>query len=278
MKLLISILLFSITLFAGEIKLFGKLSSGEIILGQAKDAISIKLNNKEIDFDSNTGYFLIGFDRDETGIFYLNVKFADGFVSVKKLIIPKRKYKIQKINNLNAKLVEAPKSEKPRIDKERKIKNLAKEKIGNLKTPLYLSGFMRPVKGRMSSVFGSQRILNGIKKDPHNGVDFAAPSGRKVYATAKGKVLLCAKNFYYSGNFILLDHGQGLNSFYLHLSKILVKEGEIVNKGQIIGLVGSTGRSTGPHLHWGTQWFKKRIDPISLLRINKFLNKKRNKQ
>jgi len=102
----------------------------------------------------------------------------------------------------------------------------------------------------------------------HNGLDIAAPRGTPVYAMTDGIVRFVADNFYYSGNFILIDHGQGLNSSYLHLSRTFVKEGEFVKKGEKVGEIGTTGRSTGPHLHWSVQWFGKRIDPAILLKIN----------
>ena len=145
---------------------------------------------------------------------------------------------------------------------------MAQSKIGELQTPLFRKGFIRPIKGgRISSVFGSQRILNGIPKNMHNGLDIAVPRGTPVLAMADAVVNLTTDNFYYAGNYIVLDHGQGLNSMYLHLSEILVEEGQRVNKGDVIGKVGTTGRSTGPHLHWGVQWYSKRIDPEHILNI-----------
>ena len=164
-------------------------------------------------------------------------------------------------------LVTAPKSQNERIVKERKIIKEARGKIGEVKEALFAEGIIRPVKGgRLSSVFGSQRVLNGTPKNPHNGLDIAAPRGTPVYAMTDGVVLLAADNFYYSGNFILLDHGFGLNSSYLHLSKKFVKAGDYVKKGQKIGEIGTTGRSTGPHLHWSVQWYGKRVDPAGLLK------------
>jgi murein DD-endopeptidase MepM/ murein hydrolase activator NlpD len=122
--------------------------------------------------------------------------------------------------------------------------------------------------GRITGIFGSQRILNGVKKSPHNGLDIAAPEGTSVYAMTDGIVRLTGKNYYYNGNFVFIDHGQGLSSLYLHMSRLNVKDGQIVKKGVKIGEVGTTGRSTGPHLHWSVQWYNKRIDPECLLKIN----------
>lgn len=144
----------------------------------------------------------------------------------------------------------------------------ARKEIGKIEDSYYNAGFMKPIKGgRQTSVFGSQRILNGVPKNFHNGLDYAAPVGTDVLAMSDGKIILAGDDFFYNGNFILIDHGQGLNSIYLHLSKKDVKKGDTVKMGQKIGEVGTTGRSTGPHLHWGVQWYKKRIDPEQVLKI-----------
>ena len=212
------------------------------------------------------GYFTFGFDRDDNSAHYLQIKFSGGKVIIKKLTLPKREYKIQRINNMKSKYVSPPDSELVRISREREIIKSGYSKLNTSSEANYKTGFTRPVAGgRITGVFGSQRILNGIAKDPHNGLDIAAPSGTPVYAMSDGIVQLARNEFYYTGNFILLDHGHGLTSRYLHLSKISVKEGTLVKKGDLIGLIGTTGRSTGPHLHWSVQWYNKRIDPQSLL-------------
>ena len=124
---------------------------------------------------------------------------------------------------------------------------------------------MRPVSGGvLTSVFGSQRILNGVPRNAHNGLDFAAPTGTPVYAMADGRVILAADDFYYSGNFIILDHGQGLNSSYLHLSKKDVKEGDFVRQGQSIARSGDSA-STKPKLHFEIRKAGKPVNPINYL-------------
>ena len=261
-------LFFVFSLFAGELQLIGKIRPGELVIGKAENILRVTLDNKQIQFDESDGLFVFGFDRDETGVHFLTVKFTDGSVTTRKFILPERKYKIQRINRMKQKYVTAPESELKRIDREDSIKTAAKSKLGRIDDALFAKGFKRPVKSkRLTGIFGSQRILNGIPKNAHNGVDYGVPTGTNVYAMTDGVVRLVADNFYYSGNFVLLDHGQGLNSFYLHLSKSNVKEGQMVKKGEKIGEVGSTGRSTGPHLHWGVQWFRKRVDPLSLLKF-----------
>ncbi len=250
---------------AQELSLTGKVEQGGLLLGKAENAEKVWLNDKMLLLDKS-GNFLIGFDRDDTSSYLLKVKYQTGKVQLKKLFPAKRVFKIQKINNMKKELVTAPKSENERIVRERKVINEARSTIGQVDTALYFSGFIRPVSnGRISGVFGSQRILNGVPKNIHNGLDIAAPKGTPVYAMTDGIVRLAADTFYYSGNFIMLDHGQGLSSVYLHLSHKDVKEGDRVKKGDKIGEIGQTGRSTGPHLHWGVQWYDKKIDPQGLL-------------
>jgi murein DD-endopeptidase MepM/ murein hydrolase activator NlpD len=253
---------------AQELELIGELKPGNVIIGKAIGGERVLLNDKNLPI-SEKGLFVFGFDRDETGEFLLQVKFKDDKVILKKIILPERKYKVQKINKMKKELVTAPKSQNERIVEERKIVREARNKIGEVNEALYAAGIMRPAKGgRISSVFGSQRVLNGTPKSPHNGLDIAAPTGTPVYAMTDGVVLLADDNFYYAGNFILLDHGHGLNSSYLHLNKKFVAEGDTVKKGQKIGEIGTTGRSTGPHLHWSVQWYGKRVDPAGLLKYS----------
>lgn len=169
---------------------------------------------------------------------------------------------------MKSKYVSPPKEELDKIERESELIKNARSEIGRDNKAHYASGFVKPIRSsRQTGVFGSQRILNGIPKNFHNGLDFGAPTGSPVYAMTDGIVAIAEENFYYNGNFVLLDHGQGLNSFYLHLSKLDVSNGDYVTKGQKIGEVGSTGRSTGPHLHWGVQWYYDKIDPQIILDI-----------
>jgi murein DD-endopeptidase MepM/ murein hydrolase activator NlpD len=122
-----------------------------------------------------------------------------------------------------------------------------------------------PAQGRISGVYGSQRILNGQPRQPHFGIDIAAPSGANVVAPADGIVVLAEADLYFSGGTVILDHGHGLTSAFLHLKKIFVNKGDLVVQSDVLGLVGSTGRSTGPHLDWRVNLFQKRIDPALLV-------------
>ncbi len=269
--LLIFAILFT-TIRAQQVELWGRAIPGGLIVGKATNAVQVRLNKKALKVDG-AGYFVFGFDRDAKGKYLLAVYFKNGKSFRKEFKLKKWKYFVQRINRLKRKFVTPPKKYYKKINRERKIKREKKKLIGKIDTAYYAAGFIRPVKGgRISSKFGSQRILNGVPKSPHNGLDIALPAGTKVRAMSDGKVILVANNFFYSGNFVIIDHGQGLTSSYLHLRKIYVREGEFVRKGEIIGEVGSTGRATGPHLHWSVMWYKNRIDPNETLKIK--LNRK----
>ncbi len=264
---LLFLLIFQFGTKAQSIEYYGEAIPGGLIVAKAPGAVLATLNKDTLQIDYR-GYFVFGFDRDARGKFLLKVKFKDNRVVFKKFVLKKRKYKVQRINRLKKKYVTPPKRDLKRIARERKIKKEKRSLIGKIDTAFYAAGFIRPVRGgRISSLFGSQRILNGVPKSPHNGLDIALPKGSPVFAMSDGIVRQVAKNFYFSGNFVLIDHGQGLSSVYLHLQKAFVKEGEKVHKGEKIGLVGSTGRATGPHLHWGVMWRNKRIDPAEVLKI-----------
>ena len=127
-------------------------------------------------------------------------------------------------------------------------------------------GFVRPVEGgRISGVYGSQRILNGEPRSPHFGLDIAVPTGTPIVAPAAGVVSFAEPDLYLTGGTLLIDHGHGLTSSYLHMSRLDVSAGQRVEQGQVIGAVGATGRASGPHLHWGLNWFDVRLDPALLL-------------
>jgi len=130
----------------------------------------------------------------------------------------------------------------------------------------WTDNFIAPLEGKISGAFGRRRIINGQKKNPHTGEDISAPQGAKVQASNRGTVRLASEQFF-SGKSILIDHGLGLFTMYFHLSEMLVKEGDTVDRGAVIGLVGSTGRATGPHLHWGARLNNARVDPYALIRM-----------
>ena len=267
-SVIICLIVFSFTnIFPQDIKFFGEFIPGSAVFGNAEDAKDVWLDKEKLQIDSS-GNFAFAFDRDDKGSFLLKIKLKSGKVYLKNIELPEREYEIQRINKMNPDKVQPPQKENEKINIEREIIKQARAKIGVIDTAYYSSGFVKPVKtNRQTSVFGSQRILNGIPKNAHNGLDYGAPTGTPVYAMADGLVYLTGEDFFYNGTFVFLDHGQGLNSSYLHLSKLDVNDGEYVKKGQKSGEIGTTGRSTGAHLHWGVQWYSKRVDPALLLKI-----------
>lgn len=159
------------------------------------------------------------------------------------------------------KYVEPPAAVLERIERERSI--LREIYTRRLPAESPARPFTKPVPGERSAVFGSRRVFNGVPKSPHSGVDLRAPSGTPVKASGPGIVVLAA-NLYYSGNLVIIDHGGGLVTLYAHLSSIKVEKGERVSAGQLLGLSGSTGRITGPHLHWGAKIGGIPFDPAAL--------------
>jgi murein DD-endopeptidase MepM/ murein hydrolase activator NlpD len=212
---------------------------------------------------SSDGDFLIGFHRDEPARVNLKLVYPDGKVELKKLEIEERDYDIQRIDGLPPRKVSPNAEDLKRIRAETRLIKQARKLDDDRRD--YLSGFMWPTIGRISGVYGSQRILNGKPRRPHFGIDIAAPTGTPVLAPADGVITLAHPDTYFNGGIIALDHGHGLSSWFSHLSKLLVREGEVIKRGDKIAEVGSTGRSTGPHLDWRINLFERRIDPSLLV-------------
>jgi len=269
MKKIIALLLINflfVAAHAQNLNLYGEAKPGSVVIGKADNIKNVFIDDKKLQVDEN-GYFIFGFDRNAKGTHILKVRYTNKKSETKKFVLPKRKYEVQKLR-VSGKYVNPPKDVLQRIEEEAEEMKLARKKVGVIDTAFYSTGFATPVDSpRITSVFGSQRILNGVRKKPHNGVDYGADEGTPVYSISDGKVILAGEDFYYNGNFILINHGQGLTSIYLHMNKLDVKTGDKVLKGQKIGEVGNTGRSTAAHLHLGVQWFNKRIGPISLIEM-----------
>ena len=253
----------NLTLDYNDIKVFleGDFIQGGLVKGKTNKNISVKFKERLLRKTSK-GFFVIGFGRDHPKVANLSIKINKKWIS-KTIYIKKRIYKTQIINGLEKKMVTPPKSFYERIIRENKaIKN-----IRNLDSDIdfIFQKFNWPAKGIISGVFGSQRILNGKPKRPHYGIDIAAKKGTSVLAPIESIVRMVEKDLYYTGGTIMLDHGHGVTSVYSHLSLINVNVGDKVLKGQKIGEIGSTGRSTGPHLDWRINWFLERLDPALLV-------------
>ena len=244
------------------VNLEGNFIQGGLVKGKIIPNKEIKFENRILRKDSN-GNFVIGFGRDYKKNAYFELKIDDKKWLKKSFKIKKRVYNTQIINGLQKKMVTPPKSFYDRIKRENKSIKL----IRNLNSEInyVFQEFIWPNKGIISGVFGSQRILNGKPRRPHYGVDIAAKNGSPVLSPTDSIVRMAENDLYFTGGTIMLDHGHGVISVYSHLSKIKVKVGDKVFKGQKIAEVGSTGRSTGPHLDWRVNWFNQRLDPALLI-------------
>lgn len=252
-------LLISANVFAApKLELRGEFSQGGIIRGQTAPGTAIELDGKPVRV-SEHGQFVFGFGRDHEQPAVLRATYPDGAVEKRRFEIQKRKYKIQRINGLPPSKVTPPKDRLDRISREAAIAKAAR--IRDDEREDFVVEFVWPAVGPISGVYGSQRILNGKPKQPHYGVDVAAATGTTVYAPAPGIVTMVQNDMYYSGGTMILDHGHGLSSSFLHLSKIVVKEGQKIQQGEKIAEIGATGRVTGAHLDWRMNWFKVRVDP-----------------
>jgi murein DD-endopeptidase MepM/ murein hydrolase activator NlpD len=238
----------------------GDIIAGGIILVNTFPGASARLDGNDI-LVSDQGIFILGFQRDPNPIQVLEIIHENQLKDKIILNITKRTYKIQRINGIEKEKVDPPKSFLNRIYLERKSVKESRNKAILIKELFYNNGFNVPATGPISGVYGSQRILNGKAKSPHYGIDIALPEGDRVVAPMDGIVLFTHNDLYFSGGTIIIGHGQGLTTSYLHLSKISVKNNDVVKRGDLIGKVGSTGRATGPHLHWGVELNGKRLDP-----------------
>jgi murein DD-endopeptidase MepM/ murein hydrolase activator NlpD len=240
----------------------GDFIQGGLLVGHADAGSKAALDGTDVKVYGD-GRFLLGFGRDAAAKAMLKVTTAGGVVEARELAIAQRQYEIQRINNLPQNQVEPSEAELARIKTERERIAVAKQR----QTPaaFFDEGFDWPVTGPISGVYGSQRVLNGQPRQPHFGVDVAASSGTPLKAPAGGVVSLADPDLFFTGGTVMLDHGYGLTSIFAHQSKIEVKEGDKLAKGDVFGLLGGTGRVTGPHLHWGIYLGTIPLDPQLLV-------------
>ena len=254
-------IIFLIPTYSYAIEFKGKFLQGHFIVGITNPSAKIIIDKKEVKV-SKDGFFAFGIDRDRK--FDLTItKIQDGKKEkiVKKVL--KRKYNIQRIDGLEESKVTPPESVYKRIKEENN--KIGKARAINSDLPFFKNQFIMPVKGIISGVYGSQRILNGKPKWPHYGIDIAAKKGTMIKSSGSGTVTMAEDDLYYTGGTIIMDHGHGISTIYSHLESVMVSVGDKINQGDIIGTVGSTGRSTGPHLDFRLNWFQTRLDPMSLL-------------
>jgi murein DD-endopeptidase MepM/ murein hydrolase activator NlpD len=209
------------------------------------------------------GRFVIGVARERTKPAVLEATFPDRTHRTIEIPVTHRDFPLERINGVPEDTVNPPPAIAERIADEQA--QVARARTRDDDRDDFAASFKWPLTGRVSGVFGSQRIYNGTPKSPHSGLDVAAPKGTPVHAPAAGIVTFADPDLYLTGGTVLIDHGHGVSSSFLHLSRIDVKVGDRVAQGQVFGLVGATGRATGPHMHWGMNWFDTRVDPQLLV-------------
>jgi murein DD-endopeptidase MepM/ murein hydrolase activator NlpD len=247
---------------ARAVTLRGASIQGGLMFGETAPGSRVRLDDREL-MVSAGGHFVIGFDRDETGTRQLRITGPDGVEEWVELAVAKRQFAIERVDGLPPATVTPDPDALERIRNEAALVSAARSRLDPRAD--YTSGFDWPASGRISGVYGSQRILNGEPRRPHYGLDIAAPEGSPVFAPADGIVTLVHNDMYFSGGTLILDHGQGLSSTFLHLSRILVEAGAKVYRGKLIAEIGATGRASGPHLDWRMNWLDRRVDPQLLL-------------
>ena len=274
---------FSSAAYADSIEVCGEVRQGELLLIKTADARSVvvydaigiadiqkhdltlsTVNGQEYPV-SKDGTVLLALHRDAPKKMTLGVYPRNDMGSFYELTVAPNTWDVQKIKGVAPEKVTPSAAAQAEIARERRDVDRTVTHIR--KGDFWRQGFMLPVEGPISGHFGNQRIFNGVPKNPHSGTDIAAPEGTAVMTSGDGIVVLNGKDYFYTGNMVIIDHGQGLQTIYAHLKDSAVQEGYKVQKGDIIGHVGKTGRATGPHLHWGASLHNIRFRPHSLLDI-----------
>lgn len=237
---------------------------GALIVGKTAPENQVMLNGKAIKV-SKAGDYALGFSRDEKNNSELVIIKPDGSQE-KQLLKPlKREYNIQKVTGISKKIMNPNKKAISRVSEDNKKIRAARKTDSDLTA--FAEGFIAPIEGTITGVYGSQRYYNGVPKTPHYGLDYAGKTGDPVKAPADGTVLMYVPDMFYSGGTMIIDHGHGVSSTFLHLSDSYVKVGDNVSKGQLVAAVGASGRATGPHLDWRINWFNMRLDPALVLKL-----------
>jgi len=257
------LLMLAHTASAERLSLQGEFRQGGLVIGQGEDVARVWQDQVAVRVGED-GVFLLGFGRDAQPTVELKVRYTDGSEEIRTLEVAAREYRIQRIDGLPPRKVTPRSAEDLKrirddvaaVKKARRLDDARED---------FRSGFIWPVTGPISGVYGSQRVLNGKPRRPHFGVDIARPTGTPVVAPADGVITLAAPDMFFSGGTLIIDHGHKLSSSFLHLSRLLVEEGQVVKQGEVVGEVGATGRVTGAHLDWRMNLRDQRIDPQLLV-------------
>lgn len=262
--LLFFLIVFNFTL-SHAIEFKGKFLQGSYIIGKTLPDSKVFIDKTKVKV-SKEGFFAFGIGRDRKNDIIIKVLNNDTVQIIQKKIF-KKEYKIQRIDGLPQRQVTPPKEVYDRIKKDNIL--IGKARAINSNLDYFKDNFIEPLKNSIiTGVYGSQRILNGEPRRPHYGLDFAAVEGTPVKAMLDGVVTLAEPDLYFTGGTIIFDHGHGISTLYMHMKDVEVTKGQKVKQGEIVGTVGKTGRSTGPHLDIRLNWFNVKLDPASVLKLN----------
>jgi len=258
----ISVLFALISASSAALDLKGEWQQGGVIIGKVPVGTQVQYRGRNLQI-SPVGEFVIGLGRDaDLQASFVTIT-SDGVREEHRFVVKKRTYNIQKVTGVPQQTVEPDPAQVERAKREAQL--AADARKGDLPLTFFAQKFEWPLIGPVTGVYGSQRFYNGVPNSPHYGVDIAKPVGTVVKAPVGGVVTLVHPDMFFSGGTLIVDHGHGLSSTFIHLSKILVKKGDAITQAQAIAQVGKTGRATGPHLDWRMNWFEERVDPQLLV-------------
>jgi murein DD-endopeptidase MepM/ murein hydrolase activator NlpD len=246
---------------AGAASLPKQVQQGQLVIGRTEPGSHVAIGEREARVGAD-GRFVFGIERDAPDTLTIVIRKPDGKAEEHRLAVTQRAYRIERVDGLPQHTVTPDPELARRIAEEQASVAEARKRDDDRDD--YAHGFERPAQGRISGVYGSQRIDNGVPKSPHYGLDIAVPTGTPVKVPADGIVSFAATDLVLTGGTVLIDHGHGLTSSFLHLSRIDVKVGDRVKQGAVFAAAGATGRASGPHVHWGFNWFDVRLDPALL--------------
>jgi hypothetical protein len=252
----------SVCAAAEDVVFPAQVQQGAMVIGKVAPKSQVVYDGRTLTV-TNYGTVVFGVAADATGPLHLRVTPPGGAALSVDLAVQPRDWPVERVAGLPPKTVSPPPQIVARIRREQA--RVAEARATSDSGTGFAEAFIWPVHGRVSGRFGSRRIYNGIPGAPHSGMDIAVPTGTPVRAPASGRVVFADPGLYLTGGTVLIDHGYGIGSNFLHLSRLDVHVGDVVSQGQVIGLAGATGRATGPHLHWGMTWFEMRIDPLLVL-------------
>lgn len=265
MKFVVSVFLLILSTVYGyaaaELGLKGPFIQAGMYVGKVKPGAKVWFNDQPVRV-SEEGHYVIGLDWKEKPEIKLRLLEASGRDVTYRLPVQEYQYDVTRINGLPKKMVTPPEEVLARIKKDGQAVREARK--ADTDYMFFKESFIWPVKGRISGNFGNHRILNGKSKSPHSGMDIAAPTGTPIKAPISGRVTM-VDDLYYTGHTVIIDHGYSISTVYCHLHTTNVKVGDMLAQGDLLGTVGSTGRSTGPHLHWGLNWYSERLNPALML-------------